>query len=82
MDLLDEANNVVIEADGRAKYSTPDDVWRGKRREDALRDSGFEVVRFTYADYHRPSPWLAGYRRALARGRRRGRDQGRSAGPG
>lgn len=65
VDLL--SGNVVIEADGQTKYSGPNDVWREKRREDALRDSGFEVVRFAFADYRRQHAWLAGYRRALTR---------------
>jgi hypothetical protein len=68
VDLLDEANKVIIEADGKLKYTSPQDVWREKRREDALRDSGFEVVRFTFADYHNQAAWLPSYRRAVARG--------------
>jgi hypothetical protein len=67
VDLLDEVNNVIIEADGKVKYASAQDVWREKRREDALRDSGFEVIRFTHADYRRQAPWLTAYRRAMAR---------------
>ena len=67
-DLLDEANRTIIEADGKLKYLAPEDLWREKRREDALRECGFEVVRFTMYDYHHPHPWLHIYRRALARG--------------
>jgi len=70
VDLLDEANKVIIEADGKVKYASADDLWREKRREDALRDSGFEVVRFTFADYHRQDVWLDGYRRAVNRASR------------
>jgi very-short-patch-repair endonuclease len=67
VDLLDRGGRVVTEADGRSKYSSPRDVWQEKRREDALRDRGLEVIRFTYADYRNPGPWLAAYRRALKR---------------
>jgi very-short-patch-repair endonuclease len=67
VDLLDERNRVITEADGKLKYLTPDELWKEKRREDALRDEGFEVVRFTMADHHHPAPWLATYDRALAR---------------
>jgi hypothetical protein len=42
----------------------------GKRREDALRETGLEVVRFVMADLSRSERWLAGYRRAVSRGRR------------
>jgi very-short-patch-repair endonuclease len=69
VDLLDEANSVIIEADGKVKYTSAQEVWREKRREDALRDSGFEVVRFTHADYCHQPPWLASYRQALTRAR-------------
>jgi very-short-patch-repair endonuclease len=67
VDLLDEPNRVITEADGRIKYTSAEDLWREKRREDALRDAGFEVVRFTMPDYRAQSTWLAGYHRALAR---------------
>jgi very-short-patch-repair endonuclease len=70
VDLLDERNGVITEADGRVKYGSAEVLWQEKRREDALRDAGFEVVRFTMRDHADPGPWLAGYRRALARARR------------
>jgi Transcriptional regulator, AbiEi antitoxin/Protein of unknown function (DUF559) len=67
VDLLDESNRLITEADGKLKYTSAEDVWREKRREDALRDAGFEVVRFTMADHWTPTAWLATYCRALAR---------------
>ena len=50
------------EFDGRAKYGlhlrpgqTPEQVvWAEKRREDALRDLGWQVVRWVWADLRRP----------------------------
>jgi Transcriptional regulator, AbiEi antitoxin len=67
VDLMDVPRGVVIEADGRGKYLAPEDLWREKRREDAVRDLGFEVIRFVYADYRAPQAWLEAYRRALSR---------------
>lgn len=72
VDLVDEEAHVIVEADGQLKYATSRDLWLEKRREDALRDTGYEVIRFTHDDYLRPKPWLARYgdarRRAAARG--------------
>jgi Transcriptional regulator, AbiEi antitoxin/Protein of unknown function (DUF559) len=67
VDLLDESNRLITEADGKLKYTSAEDLWREKRREDALRGVGFEVVRFAMADYWSQELWLDGYRRALAR---------------
>jgi hypothetical protein len=69
VDLLDHDNRVVTEADGRQKYVEVSDLWAEKRREDALRETGLEVVRFVMADLSRSERWLAGYRRAVSRGR-------------
>jgi hypothetical protein len=66
VDLMDEVG-VVIEADGKVKYDGPEDVWREKVRQDAIRRRGHEVVRFTMVDHHRADRWLAEYRRAVAR---------------
>jgi very-short-patch-repair endonuclease len=71
VDLLDEENGVVLDADGKLKYDAPGALWSEKRREDALRDSGFEVVRFTMSDYHAQPGWIESYRGALARASRR-----------
>jgi uncharacterized protein DUF559 len=67
VDLLDEVNRVITEADGKLKYTAQEDLWKEKRREDALRAQGFEVVRFTMSDYHQPQTWLPSYTQALAR---------------
>ncbi|GAB3242392.1 type IV toxin-antitoxin system AbiEi family antitoxin domain-containing protein [Kineosporia babensis] len=65
VDLFDEANQIVIEADGRIKYLAGEDLWKEKRREDALREVGLRVVRFTMQDHHNPTPFLATYRSLL-----------------
>lgn len=71
------ALGVVGEFDGRVKYGRdlePDQdatevLWREKRREDLLRELGWLVVRWTWADLYRPQEWLARLDRALERGR-------------
>lgn len=70
VDLLDRDNRVVTEADGRLKYDDVRELWAEKRREDALRETGLEVVRFVMADLSASERWLAGYRRAMSRGHR------------
>ena len=70
VDLLDPVNRVITEADGKVKYTAKREVWQEKRREDALRELGYEVVRFTMADHHDPAAWLGTYRRAVARAAR------------
>ena len=69
-------DGVLGELDGRGKYaigvdSDPQEagriVWREKRREDRLRSQGYQVVRWTYADHHRPQVIAARVRSALAR---------------
>jgi hypothetical protein len=71
------ALGVVGEFDGRVKYGrdlAPDEdvaevLWREKQREDLLRELGWLVVRWTWADLHHPQEWLARLARALERGR-------------
>lgn len=53
VDFYWDGHGTVGEADGRVKYEEPDDVWDEKRRQDALRDLGLEVVRITWADVTR-----------------------------
>lgn len=68
---------VVGEFDGRVKYGRdlapkqdPTDVlWDEKLREDRLRELGWLVVRWTWADLQHPDQWLARLVRALERGR-------------
>ncbi|MEU5841729.1 type IV toxin-antitoxin system AbiEi family antitoxin domain-containing protein [Rhodococcus sp. NPDC047139] len=43
-------NGVIGEFDGRIKYSDPRDLFDEKLRQDAIRDAGFEVVRWTWAE--------------------------------
>ena len=50
VDLYFRKQRVVVEVDGKGKYADPDALWREKRREDALRRMGIEVVRLTWAD--------------------------------
>lgn len=67
----------LAEFDGRVKYGRlirPGDdvgevVFREKLREDALRDLGWQVVRWTWADLERPYVVVERLRRAFARAR-------------
>ncbi|MCW2776499.1 MAG: hypothetical protein JWN17_224 [Frankiales bacterium] len=72
VDFLWRAHRTVGEADGRAKYGRPEDLWSEKRREDALRDSGLEVFRFGWSEaFHRPEVLRDRALRAFARAGRR-----------
>jgi hypothetical protein len=60
------------EFDGRMKYTEPDVLWAEKLREDALRDEGWELVRWTWAQITQTpdvvaARLLAAFRRAAAR---------------
>ncbi|HEU0101996.1 MAG TPA: hypothetical protein VFR07_06710 [Mycobacteriales bacterium] len=77
VDFLWRAQRTVGEADGRVKYGGPEDDGTGnrlfeeKRREDAIRDDGFEVFRFTWDEaVHRPELLRDRALRAFARGAR------------
>ena len=68
------------EFDGRSKYGrlllrpgqTPEQaLFEEKRREDALRDLGWEMVRWIWADLFAPAQLLDRLARAFARGLRR-----------
>jgi very-short-patch-repair endonuclease len=64
----------VGEFDGRVKYASgdPNVLYDEKRREDRLRDIGFEVVRFNWTDvWNRPDMVAAKVRQAFARQARR-----------
>jgi hypothetical protein len=71
VDFLFEAQRVIVEFDGRAKYSAIGDVHREKAREDAMRALGYEVVRLTWADLAKPD--VVGFKihAAFARARSR-----------
>ena len=63
-----EEHRTVAEADGALKYATTADLFAEKRREDRLREAGFEVVRYTWDDaLHRPDALAARVRRAFLR---------------
>jgi len=69
VDLL-VAGRVVVEFDGAVKYA--DDasgrtLYTEKKREDRLRELGFEVVRVTWADLAHPEVVLQRVRAALVR---------------
>ena len=68
-----EEHGLVGEFDGRIKYGrllrpgqdAGDAVFREKRREDAIRDEGWGVLRWTWADLHRPDRFAARVRRRM-----------------
>jgi hypothetical protein len=69
VDFLWREFNVVGEADGRKKYESVDDLYKEKRREERLRDVGFEIPRWDWEAAYRPGPELKGaLTRAFARG--------------
>jgi hypothetical protein len=71
VDFLWREQNVVGEADGRAKYASVESLYAEKRREERLRDLGFEVVRWGWDEAWRRDPELvASVHRSLARGTR------------
>lgn len=67
---------VLGEFDGRVKYGRtlgagrdlPDVLWDEKLREDLLRDLGWQVVRWIWADLDDPTAWFERLRRAGERG--------------
>lgn len=67
VDFLCQAPRVVVEFDGRGKYGAPDDLWAEKRREDRIRELGYEVVRVTWDDLRHPTRVRARLAQAFAR---------------
>ena len=81
--LLDDAP-VVIEFDGHVKYGRDSDerdpfgrrgpgrdvLWQEKRREDRLRELGYEVVRVVWSDFNSPKELAVRILRAIERSRR------------
>jgi len=67
VDFLVEGTRVVLEFDGKVKFSAgdPQVLWDEKRREDRLRRLGYAVVRLTWADLERPGAVAAVVRSAL-----------------
>ncbi|MGB3827687.1 MAG: type IV toxin-antitoxin system AbiEi family antitoxin domain-containing protein [Ornithinimicrobium sp.] len=50
VDFLFREQRTIVEFDGMLKYQGPQDVQAEKRREDQLRQFGYEVVRLTWRD--------------------------------
>lgn len=70
VDYLFTSERTVGEADGAVKYRRRKDLVSEKRREDRLRDLGFEVVRFDDADVAGDGAAMADrFRRAFVRAR-------------
>lgn len=67
VDMLLDRERVVVELDGMLKHGAPEDLRAEKRREDALRRLGYEVVRITWADLGRLELVAARLRQAFAR---------------
>jgi hypothetical protein len=71
VDFLFEGQRTVGEFDGLGKYADRRDLVAEKRREDRLRDLGFEVVRWVWSDVVGDfGPTADRLRAAFARGRR------------
>lgn len=67
-DMLWRERRVIVEADGRVKYSD-DALWREKLRQERLERAGFRVVRVTWAEVtRRPDEVAWRVRRALQLG--------------
>lgn len=71
VDFLVEGTRVVVEFDGKVKYSDRDVLFAEKQREDRIRSLGYEVVRLIWADLSRPERVRTLLQDALARARRR-----------
>lgn len=68
-----DGTRVLVEFDGKVKYTDPqhgaDVLWQEKRRQDALEDEGWTVVRVTWSDLDRPELVWERIRAAIARSR-------------
>lgn len=70
VDFLWREHNLIGESDGRSKYTTTDEFYAEKIREQSLEDLGFEVVRWDWdTAWGREQDLAAAVRRGLARGR-------------
>lgn len=74
-----EEERTLGEFDGRSKYGrlllkpgqTPEEaLFDEKQREDRLRDLGWQIVRWIWADLYAPAAFLERLQRAFVRGRR------------
>lgn len=66
VDFLVTGTQVVLEFDGRVKYTDGDGktLWNEKHREDALRRLGYMVIRVTWEDLDTPHVLLSRIREA------------------
>jgi hypothetical protein len=70
VDMLWRAERVVVEADGRVKY-TGRELWKEKRRQERIERHGYRVVRVLWDDVtDRPAETAARIRAALRRATR------------
>ncbi len=84
VDFLLPEHGVIGEFDGRVKYrrdgvadaAAEEVVFREKQREDRLREAGWVVVRWVWADLERPEIVVARVREAIARAARGPRPSG------
>ena len=65
-DLACEEHRFILEYDGRDKYTSPEDLFAEKLREDAIRSTGWAVMRVTARDF-RDAPAFVGKIREFAR---------------
>ncbi|HSF26480.1 MAG TPA: hypothetical protein VLC50_03085, partial [Actinomycetes bacterium] len=72
-DFLWRAQRVVGEVDGKVKYVGPraDSLWREKRRQEAVEDAGFVVVRWGAFELATPAALDQRIRRAFEQAARR-----------
>jgi hypothetical protein len=60
------SRGVIGEADGKLKYTTADDLYREKLRQDRLEELGYRVVRWSWSEMVTdPAPMLSRLRRKL-----------------
>jgi hypothetical protein len=79
VDFLFEEEWTIGEFDGRVKYlgvavdglTAEEVVWREKRREDALRELGYEMARSVWAELREPAVIVDRYKRCFARAAKR-----------
>lgn len=67
VDFLFADARTIVEFDGALKYGSREDLLAEKRREDRLRQLGYEVVRVTWADLAYPDRIAARVAAAFAR---------------
>lgn len=52
LDLCWPEHGIVVEVDGRMKYSTREDAWQEKLRQDSIQSLGWRFIRVTYNEFH------------------------------